>query len=795
MVEYPIYNYDKERCRIDLHSPTLLPKASAFLWNKQMLIQLNCRGYANSQFMQPEPAKYSYGPNIEEKTFMQPEPNYYAHHPGRFFYIKNEDTGEIFSAPYEPTRQKLDSFKFSVGLSDVEWHIEKDQIEIKISLTLSKDEHVEFWHVEMINRSLESRNLSIYPFFSIGYMSWMNQSATYHPELNAIVASSIRPYQKLKDYYKQRDDKQRTFLLSKQKPDAYCASQPSFEGEGGLALPDQIQQEQLSNNDSQYEVPAAVLQFKCRLKPSESFSNQLIFGPAKSVYEIGLIRKRYFKSDESDSELNSSKQEYQAYIKQGKGCLEINTPNENLNQFVNHWLPRQMFYHGDVNRLTSDPQTRNYLQDNMGMSYIKPDVARKAFIHSISQQLKSGAMPDGILLRDDAELKYINQIPHTDHSVWLPICLAAYLDETNDYEILEEQISYQDGTRTSSLAEGIDAAMEWLIENKDHRGLSLIEQGDWCDPMNMVGHKGKGVSAWLTMATSYALKVWSGICEHSNRSKQSSRFEMARHKINNQVNRHFWDKNWYARGITDDGISFGVETDTEGSLYLNPQSWAMMSEAANEEKIDRMLFEIETRLNTPYGPMMLSPAYTKMREDVGRLTQKSPGVSENGSIYNHAAVFYAFSLYQTRHKQKAFEVLSKMLPTEDSALRRGQLPNYIPNYYRGAAHQYPEHAGRSSQLFNTGTISWYYRCLIEGLFGLKGCGGDLIIAPNLPKEWDSVSVTRRFMGAIFEVSYHQSASCEELEVFVNDKRLDSNVISHIEKGQCYLVTVNCPKYS
>ena len=41
-------------------------------------------------------------------------------------------------------------------------------------------------------------------------------------------------------------------------------------------------------------------------------------------------------------------------------------------------------------------------------------------------------MPDGILIHEDAVLKYINQVPHTDHCVWLPICLKAYLDETND---------------------------------------------------------------------------------------------------------------------------------------------------------------------------------------------------------------------------------------------------------------------------------------------------------------------------------------------------------------------------
>ncbi len=43
--------------RFELLSPTVLPKAAAFLWNQRMLIQITCRGYATAQIMQPEPAK------------------------------------------------------------------------------------------------------------------------------------------------------------------------------------------------------------------------------------------------------------------------------------------------------------------------------------------------------------------------------------------------------------------------------------------------------------------------------------------------------------------------------------------------------------------------------------------------------------------------------------------------------------------------------------------------------------------------------------------------------------------
>ena len=64
---------------------------------------------------------------------------------------------------------------------------------------------------------------------------------------------------------------------------------------------------------------------------------------------------------------------------------------------------------------------------------------------------------------------------------------------------------------------------------------------------------------------------------------------------------------------------------------------------------------VEKKLMTPSGPMTLAPAYSGMREDVGKLTQKIPGWNENGSVYCHAATFYAYAMFCAREPEKAFE--------------------------------------------------------------------------------------------------------------------------------------------
>lgn len=767
---------DGARC--ELHSPTALPLASGFLWNRRMMIQLNCRGYATAQFMQPEPAKYAHAPNLEAKTFMQPEQAYYAHHPGRFVYLKDEDTGALFSVPYEPVRAPVAQFRFSVAGDALGWTVEHLGLRVEMTLGLPTDDVVELWTLRVTDLSGRPRRVSVVPYFPIGYMSWMNQSAEWRADLGGIVASSVTPYQKVADYFKNLHLKDKTFFLCETAPQAWEASQAAFEGEGGLHAPSALAREQLACGDARYETPAACVQYRVALAPGETRTWRFLFGPALDDADIAQRRDTYL----SEAGFERTRQAYAAYIDSGRGGLRIQSPDADFDRFVNHWLPRQVFYHGDVNRLSTDPQTRNYLQDNLGMAYIRPAVTRQALLHALSQQADSGAMPDGILLVEGAELKYINQVPHTDHCVWLPVCLQAYLDETADFALLAVDVNGR------TVAERLDAAMAWLHRDRDARGLSYIAQGDWCDPMNMVGYQGRGVSGWLTVAAAYAMTLWAGLCQDAGRPDAATRWQAAAQQLNDAANAHLWDGDWFARGITDDGVVFGVKADTEGRLYLNPQSWAMLSGAASAEQRDRMRAAIDAQLETPHGVAMFNPPYSRMRDDVGRVTQKHPGSAENGAVYNHAASFYAHALYAVGDADRAYRVLRRMIPGPDTAdlLQRGQLPVFIPNYYRGAHREHPRTAGRSSQLFNTGTAAWAYRSIIEGLCGLRGCAHGLRVQPQLPSGWREFSAVREFRGARIELSVRRTG---RHQVRLAGQVLADGLLRDLQPGRCYPVEV------
>ena len=774
--------------RVELTDPVAMPRASAFLWNRRMMIQVDCRGFAVARHMQPEPGRYSHAPVLEARTFMQPEQPGYAHHPGRFVYVKDEVGGALFSVPHEPVRLPPAEYRFSVGPADIRWEVSNADLQVLWTLGLPAGDAVELWHLQVRNVGRVARRLSLYPFFTIGYMSWMNQAASYRADLGGVVARSVTPYQKVEDYETVRRLKDLTFLLHDTPPVAWEARLEAFEGEGGLHRPAAVARERLGNGDALYEMPAAVLQYRLALAPGGSADFRFLFGPAGDDAEIAALRERYLGT----AGFERAQAGYRSYLEAGRGCLQVTTPDATFDHFVNHWLGRQVYYHGELNRLATDPQTRNYLQDAMGLAYVRPAAARKAFLQALGQQQADGSLPDGILLHPSAELKYINQVPHSDHSVWLPVCLQAYLDETGDYALLDETVVNPSGGPAASVFEHVIRALQRLLENRDERCLSYIGQGDWCDPMNMVGHRGRGVSGWLSVATVHALRCWADVSAGHARVETANTLRRHADEMAGAVQRHLWDGDWFARGITDDGAPFGVAGDREGRIFLNPQSWAMLSGLARAEQTERMIRAVAEHLEGPHGVALLAPAYTKMREDIGRLTQKFPGSAENGSVYNHAAAFYVHALFATGRADPAWRLLRQMIPgpERDDLVQRGQLPVFIPNYYRGAWREFPRTAGRSSQLVNTGTAAWFYRILIEGLFGVRGCRQGLKIQPRLPAGWTDVRVVREFRGARFDIRFQRRGVTAGSRMRLDGRPLDGQVITDFDSGGRYAVDVD-----
>ena len=707
-------SFIEDGARFRLTDPTLAPNSAGYLWNRKMMLQMNCRGYAVSQYMDPEPRKYAHVPTLAAVTFMQPEQGYFAHHPGRFFYLRDNATGALMSAPYEPVRAKWDSFAFEPGLNDIRWVLEKNGLRIELCLDIPIDDVIEIWSVRLTNRGDTARAISFVPYFPVGYASWMNQGGHFDAALNAVVATSVTPYQKVADHFKNRHLKDLTFFAASRAPEYFEVAQQAFEGEGGLHNPSALQDGgHLNGGDALYEMAAGIMQWDLSILPGGSEDFRFVFGPAHDKAEIAGLLATYLTGD-----LAPVREAYAGYIASGRGALTIDSPDESFNHFVNNWLPRQVFYHGDSNRLSTDPQTRNYLQDALGMLYIAPERTREAILRAASQQFASGKMPDGILLSDEAELKYINQVPHSDHAVWLVIVLDAYLAETGDRAILAEKIAWCDSAEPATLFDHLGKAVAYLADPGRRARIALYRPGRLVRPdehgrlqgQGRFGLAGRGDELrhdayGPASVTAQANPAWRPTC--AGRPRRSTPWSMPTSGMAPGTD----------AASTMTACCSAVSADkSKGASSSMPRAGPCCRAQPTPKGAANMLAEIEAQLDTPYGTAMLAPAYTAMREDVGRVTQKWPGSAENGAVYNHAAIFYAAALFHCRETDRAFSVLDRMLTRSDARRTCGCVARFRSisrTIIAAAYYQFPRTAGRSSNLFNTGTVAWYYRLVIE----------------------------------------------------------------------------------
>jgi cellobionic acid phosphorylase len=95
-------------------------------------------------------------------------------------------------------------------------------------------------------------------------------------------------------------------------------------------------------------------------------------------------------------------------------------------------------------------------------------------------------------------------------------------------------------------------------------------------------------------------------------------------------------------------------------------------------------------------------------------------------------------------------------------------------------------------LFNTGTAAWLYRCLVEELFGLRGEGDALRIAPQLPSHWRSARATRSFRGATFEVAIERVGGIAKTRVAVDGVWQEGTTLRGFDAGRTYQVRVELP---
>ncbi len=658
----------------------------------------------------------------------------------RYFYIKDRESKRVWNPNYVPLGIRPDEYSYVCGWWENRLTSVTFDVLSSIRVMVPENGTKEIWSLRIQNNGEEKRELSLYTMFNFYDHGVMGGECYYE---DGIIYKYAFPYHALyEEKEKAMEKKAYTYMFSDVTPTCFEMSKLRFMG--GVC---------------EAEIPRGVLADKMDGIPAEaedfcgvfSFDMVLLPGEAREVFiELGAAhdKEEIIESKKSFDEAYVSKKrvKLEEYVEERTGNFHMDTPDENLNAFGNYWLQKQMTLLTRQNRGSSYCPVRNQIQDGMGYAMINPKEAKEYIIHLLTLQQSDGFVQQWYDT-NGAPPRALCLLRHTDAPAWLVICTEALIRQLGDEAVFDTVVPYKDG-RKATVLEHLVAALNYLQTHLGAHGLCLIGDGDWNDPMNGVGREGKGESVWLSMAYIFAVNKMLPYLS----AEERIRFEKSAFDMKDAINRHAWCNDRYAAAIHDDGTLLGDDSDR---LFLNTQSWALMAGVPSKEREEKLLESVKRELYTPFGPLLLYPPFKEWDPKWGRISIKKSGTTENGSVYNHASMFYAYALSQIGANDELYETLWRTLPTnpENPPKQNTQNPIYLSNYYYGLKES--KNYGRSSRHIGTGTVSWMLLLIIEEMLGVKATVDGLVLEPKLPSSWKTVKCTRRYKNSVYNITVNR----------------------------------------
>ena len=206
-----------------------------------------------------------------------------------------------------------------------------------------------------------------------------------------------------------------------------------------------------------------------------------------------------------------------------------------------------------------------------------------------------------------------------------------------------------------------------------------------------------------------------------------------------------WDKDRFIRGYTEAGDKIGAASDPEANMWLNPQSWAVISGLASKEQSDAALNNVYQYLNTPYGAILMDPPYHAHAFEGALAVIYNQGTKENAGIFSQSQGWLILAEALCGHGERAFTYFMENAPAaqNDRADIRRLEPYCYGQFTEGKA---SEHFGRSHVHWLTGTASTVMVGCVEGILGLRPDLQGLRLAPSIPKSWKKFEIYKKFRG-------------------------------------------------
>ena len=686
----------------------------------------------------------------------------------RLIYIKDKESGEIYTANRNYADLPFDKFCARVGLGYQTTESVYKGLESSFTVLIPEYGYMELQKFTLKNTSDKPRKLSVYsylrPFVNInGHLAY--GKGCYDERVKALYYTfrAFRCEQKYTD----------VFYKASENPVAFSTSDSCFLGYGTLENPEAVQAEYLPNDATVFEENyCGAMQFEMELSPNEEKSLYFVIGTAQNEEESIALANANASEKAFEKEYARQRELAEEYI----GKVIVDTPDEYLNSTVNIWLKRQIALGKTWGRIYGKG-FRDLLQDITGFVSFDSERAKDRLLYTLKHQFISG---NG-LRQFDPVVDY----PYQDMPVWIPIAVLTYIKESGDYGVLEEKVEYYDDEKKETVFEHIKRGMDFLYDNQGVHGLGLWRGGDWNDSMNNCGLQDKGESVWLSIATVKATDDYIEIlknCPIENASKLIEEIANKKAILKDNIVKYGFEKDHFIYGINDWGEKVGSYENEEGQMYLNPQTWAVMAGIFDEEGSNALMNHVEKNLKCDYGYLQNVPSYTKPDPHLGRITYFGAGLYENGSVYNHGVMFKVVADCMLGRVDNAYETLKMVRYDNPKNSNSGTEPYAISNMYFGP-YAFTK-KGFAPCSWVTGSAGWLYRAVTEYILGIQADFDGLKIQPCLPSEWKTVSIERIFRGVKYLI---QVRSGDEKGLFVDGVKMEGNTIPLLAEGTIHKV--------
>lgn len=715
--------------------------------------------------------------------------------PGRYIYIRDNNDNDYWSASWQPVGKPLDSYKSECrhGTAYTVISSEYKKIAASVSYYVPLNKTHEVWNCKITNNDSVPRNLSVF-----GFVEFTNEDNYEQDQVNLQYSQFIsrtsfegnKIMQRISEFSK-KDHRERFFGMVGADITAYCGNFDNFIGSyRTYSNPVAVENGKLDNSMNYNSDSCGALQSDITLQPGETVTLTYILG-AKDSDDADAVINSYKDNSKAEKEINELKNHWHSTLDR----FQVNTPSDEFNNMVNVWNAFQCFITFIWSRAASFVYCglrngygyRDTVQDIQGIIHLDPELAVEKIRFMLSAQVNNGGGLPLVKFNHNAghentpdDPEYVKETGHpsyrADDALWLFPTIIKYIGESGNIGFLDEVIVYANGGE-DTVYEHLKNAIRFSMERLGSHSMPAGLHADWNDCLRLGAN---GESTFVAFQLYYAMSVIKEMAMIRDDSDYIDYIDKVQKELSDALDK-CWDEDRFIRGIREDGVIVGAKNDPEASMWLNPQSWSVISRFASQERTTKVLNSVHEILNTPYGAKLLDPPYRQHYFDGALMHIFNPDTKENGGIFSQSQGWLILAEAIAGHGDRAFEYFMETSPAamNDKAEIRVIEPYAHGQFTESKASPFE---GRSHVHWLTGTASTVMVGCVEGICGMCPDIEGLTIDPAIPSEWDGFTIEKTFRGKqlSIEITNPEHVQSGVIETVLNGEKLKSNFI-HADK--------------